>query len=790
MSKSLDPGDRFGQSADGTEFGAAAEFAAAWEMAAHPPEIADYLPDAQTLRLGALIDLIRVDLRHRWLRHPAGRRATDQNVSSTSPKRLYDYCSEFPELTPESLPADLVYEEFVIRRHSGERVDPRDCLREYPGHATELRGLLNADHEDQSTRRPGLAAVESSGTLSEATRTTADLTAPYTPDGLERIEIGQHIDDFDLLTELGSGAFARVFLARQRSMRRLVAVKISADRGSEPQTLAQLDHDYIVRVYDQRLLHDASAERGSRALRLLYMQFLPGGTLLNVLRWVRVTPPAERSGQLLLDAVDAAMEEKGEIRLTDSSVRDEISALSWPETVAWLGRRLAEALGYANANGVLHRDVKPANILLTAEAVPKFADFNISYNRDQDDSSPTSYFGGSLSYMSPEQLAACHPEYDRSAADLDTRSDIYSLAVVLWELLTGEKPFDDPPAAETGRSEGQMLQAMLDARERGVGADALRRLPPDCPAALRRVLLMCLESEPERRWSDGAVLAKQFELCLDPIARDLVDPPEHSWRRRLRPWRIVIVALAIIIPNASASLYNIYYNEMQVINLLPDRPRHQFAVITTLVNATLFPLGTVILVYLCRRVITVLRGLETGRAYDADTLRRARRDLLRVGEWAVIMAFSLWILSGTAFVVGLWLTAGGIPAWSATHLIASHVLCGAIATAYPFFLITFYGVRCIYPMFLHRGHVSEEDVVWLRRLNRHASLSVAIAAAVPLLTIATVTFIPISEISSVIVPVRFLSLGCIIGFVGVYAMFRSLEDDLKALVRVTDPRLR
>ena len=789
MSNSLDPGDRFGQSAAGVEFGAAAEFAAAWESAAHPPEIADYLPDAQTLRLGALLELIRVDLRHRWLRHPAGFRAGDQHGAAMSPKRLYDYCSEFSELTPESIPANLVYEEFVIRRHSGERVDPRDCLRDYPEHATQLRGLLNADYEDQSTRRPGLAAVESSSTWSEETRTT-DLEASFTAGGLDRIEIGQHIDDFDLLTELGSGAFARVFLARQRSMRRLVAVKISADHGSEPQTLAQLDHDYIVRVYDQRLLHDAVAERGARALRLLYMQFLPGGTLLNVLRWVRATPPGERSGQLLLDAVDAAMEEKGEIRLTDSSVRDEISALSWPETVAWLGRRLAEALGYADANGVLHRDVKPANILLTAEAVPKFADFNISYNRGLEDSSPTSYFGGSLSYMSPEQLAACHPEYDRSAADMDTRSDIYSLAVVLWELLTGEKPFDDPAAAAEGRTESETLQSMLDLREQGVGDAALRQLPPDCPAALRRVLLTCLEADPERRWSDGGLLAKQFELCLDPVARDLVDPPERSWRLRLRPWRIAIVALAIIIPNALASLYNIYYNEMQVINLLPDSPRNQFAVISTVVNGTLFPLGTVIFVYLCRHVITVLRGLEAGRAYDAQTLRRARRDLLRVGERAVFVAFSLWVLSGTVFVVGLWLTAGGIPAWSAAHLIASHVLCGAIATAYPYFLITFYAVRCIYPMFLHRGHVSEDDVVWLRRLNMHCSLSVAIAAAVPLLTIATITFIPLSEIASVIVPVRLLSLGCIIAFAGVYAMFRSLEDDLKALVRVTDPRLR
>ena len=256
------------------------------------------------------------------------------------------------------------------------------------------------------------------------------------------------MDDFDLLTGLGAGAFARVFLARQVSMQRLVAVKISADHGSEPQTLARLDHDYIVRIFDQRVL-------AQQRLKLLYMQFLPGGTLLGVLRWVRATPVEQRNGQLLLDAVDAAMEEKGEIRPSDSSVREEIASLTWPETVAWLGRRLAEALDYANSRGVLHRDLKPANVLLTAEGVPKLADFNISYSRNTAGTSPVAYFGGSLSYMSPEQLEACHPHRPGTAADLDTRADIFSLGVVLWELLTGAKPFDDAgagAAATTPRS--------------------------------------------------------------------------------------------------------------------------------------------------------------------------------------------------------------------------------------------------------------------------------------------------------------------------------------------------
>ena len=89
---------------------------------------------------------------------------------------------------------------------------------------------------------------------------------------LEKIHPGDRIDDFELIARLGEGAFAHVFLARQISMQRLVAVKISADHGMEPQTLAQLDHDHIVRVYDQRTVADSG-------LRLLYMQYVAGGTL-------------------------------------------------------------------------------------------------------------------------------------------------------------------------------------------------------------------------------------------------------------------------------------------------------------------------------------------------------------------------------------------------------------------------------------------------------------------------------------------------------------------------------
>ncbi|WP_238815688.1 serine/threonine-protein kinase [Nocardia brasiliensis] len=807
----------YGDPALRAEFGAVEAFCAAWEAAAgkHPPEISEYLPDASALRTAALLELIRVDLRHRWLRRAALDPNTTEPAEPRPRKRLAEYCREFPELQPKSIPAGLVYEEFVIRRHSGERVDPRDCLREYPEQAAELRALLNADDVEQSTRRAilddsALAALDRTRTAiadaglnrtvgparsSEVTRATLDPTGTATAvpttigtgpgrhNALDRIEIGQRIDDFDLLTGLGSGAFARVFLARQRSLQRLVAVKISTDHGTEPQTLAQLDHDYIVRVFDQRVL--GSGGGAAHRLRLLYMQFLPGGTLLGVLRWVRATPPAERSGQLLLDAVDAAMEEKGEIRPTDSSVRAEIAALSWPETVAWLGRRLAEALDYASAHGVLHRDVKPANVLLTAEAVPKLADFNISFSRNVEGTSPVAYFGGSLSYMSPEQLEACHPGFGRGAADLDTRADIYSLGVVLWELLTGAKPFDDSTAGEHG--DDTTLEAMLERRSAGVSAAALAGIPADCPAALRRVLLTCLAPERTMRWANGAVLARQLELCLDARARELVDPAPASWRLRLRPWRLLVAALAVGLPNVLASLYNIQHNQHLIINRLNENAQHSFGIITGVVNAVVFPVGIAILLYLSRYLLTVPHGLAKGRRYDPETLRRTRRDALLLGDRAVAVVFSLWVVAGVSFPISLQLVTGDLPARAIVHFLASLVVCGAIAVAYPFFLLTFYMVRCIYPLFLRHGDISPEDAVWLRGLDRRCNGYLAVAASVPLLAVAGVTFLPPADIPMVIVAVRVLCVGGIIAFVVAYLLFRALEADLRALERVVAP---
>ncbi|HKD35974.1 MAG TPA: hypothetical protein VKB78_04210, partial [Pirellulales bacterium] len=190
---------------------------AAWESPQRPPVLTEFLPEKPLeMRRLVLTELIKVDLEYRWRQY---------NI----PKTIEEYLTEFPELADAGkVPCDLIYEEYHIRRQSPEPPDPEEYIRRFPTQAEPLRRMLNLQG-DQTT------------TLAVGRRRPPN-------------DIGNQIDDFDVLLRLGEGAFAAVYLARQRSMQRLVALKVSRDHGTESMTLAQLDHPNIVRVYDQRVL--------------------------------------------------------------------------------------------------------------------------------------------------------------------------------------------------------------------------------------------------------------------------------------------------------------------------------------------------------------------------------------------------------------------------------------------------------------------------------------------------------------------------------------------------------
>ncbi|BDT92887.1 hypothetical protein IFM12275_28630 [Nocardia sputorum] len=939
---------------------AVARFTADWQRSLHsdrlPPQIRDYVPDGTQARLAVLIDLIRVDLRRRWEREGLG-------------KRVAEYRAEFPEVDDSPELVDLVCEEFLVRRRRGQ-LPLADFLGDYPDLAGAAGEILAdfADSDDDVDDMPD-----------ETLAALADL-AP-----------GHRIDDFDLLTDLGSGLLGRVFLARQRSMQRLVAVRFSAGRAGAPRTMAQLDHAHIVRVFDQRVLgadaaptrtmaatpanggqsvatdadvtiaapptdldasaaesfdldatvaappartagrpgdddtlfdleatvaaasplrtpsrpsddetaaenrpngttnrpgdeearprvaesHGAtvthpsvpdeatvvagetiddetivaepdrspslpsrrprtpdpgrSAETGAAVLahpdtavtersvdpdatiagppddltsarsgtalapeprttvlpRLVYMQYLPGGTAVGLLEQRRRGPVSD-GGALLLRAVDSAMEAKGEIRPADSSVRSEIARLSWPETVAWVGRRLADALDYAAHQGVLHHDIKPANVLFTAEGIPKLADFALGESAARVPPPRGPGAPDALVYRSPEQLAAY---LDPGAPVPGDTSDVYSLGVLLWEMLTGATPFDDPPLAEDGPG-AETYAAMLAVRRDGVSPGALARLPEDTPAALRRVLLDCLHAAPERRWRGGAELAAQLDLCLDTRARDLVDPPPRSLAHRARGWLLPVAALCVGVPNVLASFYNIQLNQALIIDRMSAADQEKFATVGLINNVVAFPVAALLLLFMTRRPLAIAYRLGHGRGYSARTLAKARRDTLLMGDWAVWIPFGFWLVAGIIWPLGLAFSGVDLPRGTFLHFFAAQVVCAAIALAYPFFPIMVYAVRSIYPQLLVRGGIGPDDERQLRALARRGNFYLGVAASVPLLGVASATFVDAADLELVIVPVRVLSVGGILAFVLTYRLFRILEADLLALARAIPQRTR
>ena len=214
-------------------------FVAAWQKGGEPPAPADFVPtEPPALRRLTLVELIKVDLEYRW----QGRR---------SPKLIEEYLAEFPELADSGeLPCDLIYEEYHVRNQHGDEVTIDEYCQRFPTRADELRRLFQLD-------------------------APSSRLCWFQPSPCPRSRPGSKSTISICSSPLGKGAFATVFLARQRSMQRLVALKISRDRGFEPQTLAQLDHPHIVRVFDQRQLPD-------HKLRLLYMQYVAGGTLQGV----------------------------------------------------------------------------------------------------------------------------------------------------------------------------------------------------------------------------------------------------------------------------------------------------------------------------------------------------------------------------------------------------------------------------------------------------------------------------------------------------------------------------
>jgi serine/threonine protein kinase/predicted Zn-dependent protease len=361
-----------------------------------------------------------------------------------------------------------------------------------------------------------LAKVEAEG--DEAPSVDPEIAAEFDQAMARFPHVGDIFLGFRLIHELGRGGFGRVFLAQQVDLaNRLVALKVSVDLRGESQRQAQLQHTNIMPLY---------SEHNTSKLHAVCMPFLGSTTLADICKALRTSNILPTSGKHLVSTlynrqttvnsgVQSAVSEFS-IEEVASEVEDvyhgklpriakastilaHIENLTYEDAILWIGVRLAAGLAHAHERGIIHRDLKPANILLTDDGEPMILDFNLAEDT-KCRSSATAKVGGTLPYMSPEQLAM----YADPTVTLDGRSDIYSLGLILFQLLTGRFAFP----LHRGRT-SDILPVMI--KDRNGPIPELRSHNPAITPAMEAIIQRCLQPNPALRYSCAEELVEDLE---------------------------------------------------------------------------------------------------------------------------------------------------------------------------------------------------------------------------------------------------------------------------------------
>jgi MFS family permease len=524
---------------------------------------------------------------------------------------------------------------------------------------------MSSPHENRAT-------VEAA-----ATRLDPESLAGQAAAGVRRA-----IGEFEIVERLGEGALAHVYLARQTSLGRLVALKLNKRAGGdlpEGPLLAGLEHDHIVKVF-------SAFEDGETGARGLCLQYVAGTDLGTVIHAVHEPGRAPESGRAILDALDA--HSKGEAGFDPAALRDRdaLAADDFAQAVCRLGERLAEALAFAHARGVLHCDIKPANVLVTRYGRPMLADFNVSFDRARQ-TRPAP--GGTLPYMAPEHYLAM---FRQLGGRVDERSDIFSLGVVLHELATGELPAKD--------------RRPLD------------RVPRELAAVIRR----CLELDAAKRYQSAGELAAALAGARQLISARRALPAPGRLGRVVEARPVLALALAAVVPHLAASVVNIAYNAVEV-RLTPAQER-AFPWLVLGYNAVAYPLcfGTGCLLF-----------WRIARALRQPGVDEARRRVRRLGWWAIALGALGWLPGGLVFPLVLDLAAGpvGWPVYA--HFAVSFALAGLIGVVFSYLLIEYVAFRALFPRLGNPDtHTPAKAWAELRPLTAPFGLFLLLACAVPL----------------------------------------------------------
>lgn len=351
-------------------------------------EFAGKLPKDHSLRIPTLIELVKIDLERQWHR-------------GAKPK-LEVYLHYYPELgTVQTVSTELIFAEYLVRQQFGDGITLSAFLQRFPGRENEVQHLA-AQHQHSATQNKEQAQAFQDTV--DAKHSTAQ---GQSKDGV--VSLPEQFGRYRIIRKLGKGGMATVFLAHDSELDREVALKIPHFKRNnqskahqrflnEAKSAAKLDHPNICQVFDVGTIND---------FPYLTMTYVQGKSLSEYLRSTEKMP--SRKSALLV-------------------------------------RKLAEVLQEAHSQGIVHRDLKPSNIMINQRGEPIIMDFGLArqLNIQEPRLTQAGSIMGTPSYMAPEQVQG----------DLDSMGpncDIYSLGVILYEMLAGKLPFEGPTAAVLGQ---------------------------------------------------------------------------------------------------------------------------------------------------------------------------------------------------------------------------------------------------------------------------------------------------------------------------------------------------
>ncbi|MBL8811840.1 MAG: protein kinase [Planctomycetaceae bacterium] len=443
-----------------------------------------YLPDAEHPEYEAIvIELARVEL--------------ELCGPDLSADPVADYQRRFPGVfaRPQNL-SQIAFEEFRVRRQRGEDVDRREYAARYRIDTTNwpvVAPLPNrVARNDSSVSLRHENSTEAA--IARGRRLLLPSLAEIADDQL-KAWLEEAFPEFELVEELGKGAFGRVFLASQRTLAsRYVVIKVTSDTTSEPERLARLQHSNIVPVYSVHRTAEWQA---------ICMPYLGRRTLRD-----------------FIDGNGCMLDQSGSEGGSETGRRANAESV---EQTLRLVQQVAMGLHHAHSSGVLHRDIKPANILVTDQNQALLLDFNLSSDVVAH-SLTRSIVGGTLPYLSPEHLESL-----QSGNPLTMQADIYSMGVILFELLSGRLPYPLKP----GASLNSIVTESVAARAEKI--PSVRQCRPDVSQAIDSIITKCLQPDPAHRYQTAGQLAEDLQCELD--SRPLSYAPNVSWTERISKWR-------------------------------------------------------------------------------------------------------------------------------------------------------------------------------------------------------------------------------------------------------------